>query len=312
MLTTKAPGAGQNGPIGLSLVMTQVRAAPASLSGAAGSVYDTGIVTANVNGISATASYGQSSTAQTVAQSLAAAISSSGAGVTATAGTGAAITITASQAGPAANGISVTLSSLTDQPTFFSSVSFLGNSSTLSGGLSGSTAGALYQYTIPAAGASVGYDAVGNVKSFSDCQNNVCQAGTWSANYDNLNRLSNVSATAGPWSGLGMSWAYDSLGNRKTQTLTGNPAAGVPQPQTYTFSGQNRIGNYGPGGYDAAGNVSNDLVNNYVYDAEGRICAVAYNNGMTTAYMLYFYDADRSVAKGNSSRSAALPQAVLS
>ena len=93
----------------------------------------------------------------------------------------------------------------------------------------------------------------------------------------------------------------DSFGNRKTQTPSGtNIMAPVPQAQSLNYyPGQNRISNYGSGGYDGAGNVKNDLINSYLYDPEGRLCAVEYpTTGQGTAYMLYLYDGEgRRVAK---------------
>jgi hypothetical protein len=53
-------------------------------------------------------------------------------------------------------------------------------------------------------------------------------------------------------------------------------------------------------GYDASGNITNDGTNQYLYDAEGRICAVANTpvQGMTTLTG-YLYDAEGTrVAKG--------------
>jgi phage tail sheath gpL-like len=159
VLTTKASGADQNGAITLSLVSTQVKAAPASLSGGAGTTYDTGTVTANINGTAVSAGYGQTSTPQSMAAALATAISGAGAGVTATSAA-AVITVTANVVGPAGDGIPVTLSSATDQPKFFSSPSFTGTSGTLGGGVAGSTAGPIYEYNIPS---TTGYDAKGNL-----------------------------------------------------------------------------------------------------------------------------------------------------
>jgi len=72
----------------------------------------------------------------------------------------------------------------------------------------------------------------------------------------------------------------------------------VPQAQTLSYPSQNRISNYGASGYDAAGNVLYDQINHYLYDPEGRLCAVSYFNGTTTEYMLYLYDGEgRRVAK---------------
>jgi phage tail sheath gpL-like len=80
VLTTKASGADQNGAITLSLASTQVKAAPASLSGGAGTTYDTGTVTANINGTAVSAGYGQTSTPQSMAAALATAITAQGPG----------------------------------------------------------------------------------------------------------------------------------------------------------------------------------------------------------------------------------------
>ena len=50
--------------------------------------------------------------------------------------------------------------------------------------------------------------------------------------------------------------------------------------------------------YDAAGNVIQDLLNQYVYDPEGRLCGVM--NLLTTTMTQYIYDAEGNrVAKGN-------------
>ena len=318
VLTAKVTGADENGPITLSLTTTQVKASPASMSGGAGTTYDSGTVTANINGTPVTTSYGQGSTPQTVAQALAAAISSAGAGVTATADSSGAVTVAADQGGPADNGWPVTLSSATDQPKFFSSPSFGGTSGTLTGGQTGSQAGPIYQYSIAAPAGGTGYDPVGNITDFSDCVNNNCAAsdclngfcglGTWHMQPSNLNQISSASSTVGPWNGLSMSWLYDAFGNRQTQTLTGTPPNPAPGSQTFSYTSQNQITNFGPNGYDPAGNVKYDLTNSYLYDAEGRVCAVAYPSGAGTAYMVYIYDAEgRRVGKGSNPTFSCTP-----
>jgi RHS repeat-associated protein len=156
-----------------------------------------------------------------------------------------------------------------------------------------STPGTVYNYTIGSGGAS-GYAANGNLVSYTDLMN-----GGWSLSYDNVNRVSTATATSGVWNNLTLSWTYDSFGNRETQTPSGqNIAAPVPQAQTLSYPSQNRMSNYGINGYDAAGNVLYDQINSYLYDAEGRLCAVSYFDGMSTKYMLYLYDGEgRRVAK---------------
>ena len=292
VLTTKATGADQNGAITLSLVTTKVTAAPASLSGGGGATYDTGTVTANINGTAVSAAYGQSSTPQSLAAALATAITGAGAGVTATAGTGGAITVTANQTGTADNGLPVTLSSATDEPKFFSSASFSGTSGTLSGGVDATyTSAPVYNYTISPSGGASGYTANGNLVSYTDLMD-----GGWTLNYDNVNRVSSAVANSGPWNNLTLSWMYDSFGNRTKQTPSGtNIMAPVPQAQSLNYPSQNRISTYV---YDFAGNVTYDLINHYLYDPEGRLCAVEYPSGQGTEYMLYLYDGEgRRVAK---------------
>jgi RHS repeat-associated protein len=127
-------------------------------------------------------------------------------------------------------------------------------------------------------------------------------SGAWTLMYDHLNRVTSAGVTGGQWDSLTLGWMYDSFGNRKTQTVGGSPSGGVPQSQTLSFSGNadNRIDNYGPGGYDMAGDVHSDGVNTYLYDNEGRLCAVAYVSGTGTAYMQYIYDAEgRRVGKAS-------------
>jgi hypothetical protein len=169
VLTSRSTGASDNGAISLSLVTTPVRAAAASMSGGGGPTFDTGTVTANINGTTVTTTYGQTSTAQTVAQLLANAISGAGAGVTAVAGSAGAVTVTASQTGAAGDSISVTLSSVTNQPSHFTSASFNGSSGMLSGGMDGtSTPGTIYSYSVAGSGGVSGYAQNGNLLAYKD------------------------------------------------------------------------------------------------------------------------------------------------
>jgi RHS repeat-associated protein len=282
LLTTKATGADENGAITLSLVATQVKAAPASLSGGAGTTYDTGTVTANVNGTAVTTSYGQTSTPQSLAAALATAITGAGAGVTATSSPSGTITVTANQAGTVANGWPVTLSSTTDQPKWFSSPSFSGTSGSLGGGSDETLSpGTIYSYSIPSPPtANTGYAGNGNLLSFTDLVN-----GQWTQiGYDTLNRLTTATVAGTPSTTL--TWSYDPFGNRKSQGPNGGTSNYPP--------GNNRISGYS---YDASGNVLDDGSNQYVYDGEGRLCTV-YNKTMAS-YTAYAYDGlGNRVAKG--------------
>ncbi len=288
VVTTKATGADENGAITLSLVATQVKAAPASLSGGAGTTYDTGTVTANVNGTAVTTSYGQTSTPQSLAAALATAITGAGAGVTATSSPSGTITVTAIQAGTVANGWAVTLSSATGQPKWFSSPSFSGTSGSLGGGTDGTLSpGRIYYYSIPyPPTASTGYAGNGNLLSFTDSVN-----GQWTQiGYDTLNRLT-TATVAGTPSSTTLTWSYDPFGNRESQGPNGGTLSYPP--------GNNRISGFS---YEASGNVKDDGSNQYVYDGEGRICTV-YNKTMTS-YTSYAYDGlGNRVAKGGGANS---------
>lgn len=107
--------------------------------------------------------------------------------------------------------------------------------------------------------------------------------GQWSAGYDALNRIASAASASGPYSGMTLMWDIDSFGNRKTQIPTGH----IPPQNTpgLTFNNaQNRADQFV---YDAAGDVTNDGANQYLYDAEHRVCAVNSLGGLTG----YLYDA---------------------
>jgi RHS repeat-associated protein len=165
-----------------------------------------------------------------------------------------------------------------------------------------------YSYT-------VGYDPVGNVANFNDSV-----MGTWSFNYDSLNRLMSgqntaVTSTSTQYTGMNLCWAYDSFGNRIMQIFQSAacPAAPTPgqSPATVYYNPNNQVTFVSqsapsvisaPNGfaYDGAGNVLQDNQNTYLYDAEGRICAVQSTpvEGFTSMTQ-YLYDADGTrVAKG--------------
>jgi RHS repeat-associated protein len=121
----------------------------------------------------------------------------------------------------------------------------------------------LYVYT-------AGYDGVGNVTSYDDSV-----MGAWSFQYDTLNRLQSGSATTGGYASQNLCWAYDDFGNRTLESLQSTACvAGTPPAEAYYSN--NQVNN-GLIGYDAAGDIQTDAAagNQYIYDAEGRVCAVA-------------------------------------
>lgn len=170
---------------------------------------------------------------------------------------------------------------------------------------------ALYSFT-------TSYDSAGNVSSFTDSV-----TGQWSnIQYDSLGRLS--LATQLPISGATDNWCwdYDIFGNRQhQQSGTGAGYSNSPgnacqlssggtlvsnQWADYTLDGTPNTADNGlnqltgsPSGlfyYDGAGNTRSDPLNSYLYDGEGRICAM--QNGTTMTQ--YIYDADGNrVAKGS-------------
>ena len=129
---------------------------------------------------------------------------------------------------------------------------------------------------------SVGYTGDSDVLSATDSVN-----GTWSYTYDGFNRLATSNCSANCPSGSsteGFSYGYDRNGNRWNQTVT----AGSGGNSLLTFNGpgnmpNNRIDGYS---YDAAGNLLNDGFHNYKYDAENRLISV------DTGAITYIYDAD--------------------
>ena len=117
----------------------------------------------------------------------------------------------------------------------------------------------------------------GNVLTSNDTVN-----GNWAYGYDDFNRLTSSSVTGmiyrGPQS---YTYVYDRFGNRWQQNIT----SGTGDTSSLAFDANNHITGSGVT-YDAAGDVTNDGTNTYVYDAEGRIASV--NSGAAT----YVYDAE--------------------
>src|SRR5450432_4029933 len=146
-----------------------------------------------------------------------------------------------------------------------------------------------------------GYAPNGNLMAHSDSV-----MGDWLFDYDTLNGLtvaapadnapSNYAHTIG-------CFGYDSFGNRTMAGFIGNSDCSSSRTATATYNSKNQvtlvsqgapISYSAPSGfsYDNAGNATVDGKNSYRYDAEGRICAVAYVSGGVTLYRQYLYDAE--------------------
>jgi len=166
----------------------------------------------------------------------------------------------------------------------------------------------IYTYT-------ASYDNVGNVVGYADTTDNYTSTimGTWTFQYDALNRLLSGAATAGTYSGKNACWSYDDFGNRTIESVQASACSNAGNfASTLVFNANNQLSGVIPLGggsqspptllYDAAGDVAQDLVtsNQYVYDAEGRICAFSTPNGMGGSIVVgYLYDANGTrVAKG--------------
>lgn len=180
----------------------------------------------------------------------------------------------------------------------------------------------VYRYTITTDGSDSsdgtisGYAVNGNVLAYYDSI-----MGKWSLGYDSLNRLSSGVIQSGallsqvqPY----FCWSYDSFGNRWSQVNSSQSfsvssgsscQSGGTLTQTLTnYDGNNRITSTNAPNYtayplyDNGGNMTNDGRNVYLYDAEGRVCAVQAPpviSGMPIVMQQYIYDAEgRRVAKG--------------
>ncbi len=163
-------------------------------------------------------------------------------------------------------------------------------------------------------GTATGYAANGNIAAYIDKV-----MGQWSFGYDSLNRLSSGNAQTGPvpqQMGPYFCWNYDSFGNRLGQNnstqgflvsdgISCQSSGGTTSQISADYdSSNNRIKstNSGVPGYDDSGNITNDGKNLYLFDGEGRLCAVQAPPpvaGLPLVMEQYIYDAEgRRVAKG--------------
>jgi RHS repeat-associated protein len=293
----------------------------------AGSNWDAGTVTLTVYNssnsaiFSQSASYGQGSTPNSVAEGLA----GSNSNINATAVND---TLYVEAAGTGGANTDSYYYTVTQQSTAgFAPASFQGApaSGDLSGGANASgTQSVVYAYCIGTttsycSSPSPGYDPVGNVVNYSDINSSGGSVmGTWGYSYDSLNRLTSgqnaaTTSTSQQYAGQNLCWVYDSFGNRTVQSQQSGtcPASSSSTPM-WVYNANNQVsGVIPPGGsqaspspytYDQAGDVTQDYTtgNQYLYDAEGRICASQSRSGVGGWIMSgYVYDADGTrVAKG--------------
>jgi len=309
-LTTKQPGAGAN----YSFAATQTYdtthfSAPSFTATSSGGtltggtdtsgnpIYDSGTVTLTIGGTAKSVSYGSGATTSSIASQLATAFN--GNSLVSVSASGSTLSAVAKSAGSAGN-YSCTVG-VTYDSAHFSSASFAGSPATctLSGGTNASnTPATVYSYSMPAGG----YDTNSNLLKVNDSV-----MGQWTYSYDTLNRLSTGLASSGSYNGQYGCWTYDDFGNRTMDAISAKACNASPTPTFWAhFSAANQftgtslkttmsVGN----GYDVAGNITDDGAYQYLYDAEGRVCAV--KNPTTGTLTQYIYDADgQRVAKGSS------------
>jgi RHS repeat-associated protein len=235
-------------------------------------ISDSGTVSLLLNGTQiAAASYGSSSTPASIASALA----SNGAsnGLVMFSASGANLTMTGIGDGTITD-YSYQINVSSSQSSLFTPPSFAGDPG--GGDLVGGTNVPLYDWAISS------YAPNGDVLAMTDPV-----MGSWTYTYDDFNRLTSGTATAGADAGLSLGWTYDRYGNRWAQNATGSGNAAATQPQL-SFANTNQVVGWS---YDADGNLLNDGRNTYAYDAEGRITTL---NGNP----MYLYDAEGSrVAK---------------
>jgi RHS repeat-associated protein len=200
-----------------------------------GLTYDTGTAWVTVNGFQASVSYGQSSTAQSIATALGTALSASGTPVTASV-SGTTISLNATATGSSSN-YSLSSGSSTSQPSLFSSPSFSVSvsGSALTGGANGingsdGSGAPLTMYTYNAADKLIRVQQQG-------ATTDTTQWRIRTFNYDSLSRLV---AAVQPESGT-TTYTYDANGNTLTKTAPApNQAGSVTVTTTYTYDQLNR------------------------------------------------------------------------
>jgi RHS repeat-associated protein len=196
-------------------------------------------------------------------------------------------------------------------------------SPTINQTVTGIGASVVYKYSITNSSGASGYAPNGNILNYADSI-----MGTWTQAYDTLNRLSTTQNTAttntsSQYSNDWGCWTYDQFGNRESESMsttacTGNPPLTSWAHYTGTVNGTNNnqmsatnMNANQANGYDAAGDVTFDGVVTYLYDMDGRICAVSSTYNGTTTMTGYIYDAGGNrVGKGSLGNMSSCDPAV--
>jgi RHS repeat-associated protein len=257
---------------------------------------DTGTVALTVGGVViATTNYGDGATPSSIAEDLAAG-TTSGSSVNVTA-VNDAVYIKAKTTGAGTN-YSYTIQTTSYDSTDFSQPSFANPPPTgsLSGGADANSGGGqqtIYSYSIPSyvsGSQPTGYDAAGNVVGYTDSV-----MGGWGFAYDTLNRLQSSSVTSGAYASLQIGWGFDTFGNRTSESFSGSSGVLLPTSSSASYNTNNQVNSSSlmggvALGYDPSGDVTSDNQNQYLYDGDGRMCAV--RNLTSGAMAGYIYGAD--------------------
>jgi len=166
----------------------------------------------------------------------------------------------------------------------------------------------------PALNLSYDWGGAGDDGLLLGVTDNLTSSRSTSYTYDQLKRLTAAQTvdltSAGTWQ---LQFAYDRYGNRLSQTPTGGTAA-MPSNSVVVDPTTNRISS---ATYDADGNVTNDGLNAYIFDAESRITHV---NGAANTYAYdgagkrvnrngnyYIYSGGQVIAEYTNGAAAASP-----
>ncbi len=295
-ITFKLRGAASFGTLDVAGSTTSFQIAGSGFVTQATTTVDTGTVTLTVGGVvAAKTNYGEGATPSSIAEGLAAGVQSGSPVIVNAADS--VLFLQSKQAGAGSN-YSYSLQTTSWDSTDFPNPSFVsgGVSGNLSGGANAGSGSpqTIYSYSIPSyvsGSTPTGYDADGNIVGYTDSV-----MGTWSmaSGYDTLNRLTSASATSGTYAGIQISWSYDAFGNRTSESFSGSSNVLLPTSSTTFYNANNQISSttLGPVQYNPAGGggVTLDNQNQYLYDGDGRICAV--RNLMSGTLTGYVFDAD--------------------
>jgi len=319
VITFALGGTATFGAVNIPGSTTSFQMSPAGFQSVTSQVYDTGTVTLTVNNITAaTTNYGADATPATIAAGLAAGVTA-GSFVNVTA-INDGLYLVAKQQG-AGTDYRYSIQTTNYNSTVFTQPSFV--SSPLTGSLEGGANAGTATQAQPIYSFNAGYDGASNMISYADSSMGNPVVGNWNYSYDSLNRLEAATSSSGAYNGHSICWAYDSFGNRLAESLqTGAcPAseASVQSTVSYNNSSNQPTSASGIGAaagitlsgtysYDGAGDVSSDGSYAYLYDAEGRICAVE-NIKFGNSMIGYLYDAEGTrVSKGSITTMSCDPQ----